>query len=102
MSNPTVISAPEIADATGLPASSFVPTNQRVTSSQLPLSVMTDVPIFPGPTMTGTWTMAGTRVTATNIGVINTGSIGVGYNAAPASSGPLQITPGNQNVTVKF
>lgn len=102
MGNPTVINAPEIADSSGLPSSSFVPTNQRVTSNQMPLSVQTDVPIFPGPTVTGTWTVAGTRATATGIGIVNTGSIGIGYNAAPASSGPLQIIPGNQNVTVKF
>lgn len=102
MSNPTVIRAPEIADSAGVPATSFVPTNQRVTSNQMSLSVQTDVPMFPGPTVTGTWTMAGTHATATGIGIINTGSIGIGYNVVPASSGPLKIIPGNQNVTVKF
>lgn len=103
MSNPTVIIGPEIADTINLPASSFPPANTRVTSNQMPLSVLTDVPIFPGPvTVTGTWTVAGNRVTAAGIGIINTGSIGIGYNAAPASSGALKITPGNQNVTVKF
>lgn len=102
MGNPTVINAAEIADSAGLPATSLVPTNQRVTSNQMPLSVQTDVPIFPGPTVTGTWTVAGTHATATGIGIINTGSIGLGYDAVPASSGPLKITPGNQNVTVRF
>lgn len=106
MSNPTVTQASSIADSTQSRSSSFVPTNLRVTSGNIPLSVQTDVPIFPGSppvfTVTGTWMMAGTRVTANSIGVINSSSIGVGYSAAGFPSGPLQINPGNQNVLIKF
>jgi len=106
MSNPTVTQASSIADSAQGRASNVVPTNLRVTSSNMPLSVQTDVPIFPGSspalTVTGTWMMAGTRVTANSIGVINRSSIGVGYSAAGSPSGPLQIIQGNQNVLIKF
>ncbi|WP_019955001.1 hypothetical protein [Yoonia vestfoldensis] len=105
MSNATLTNATDISDSAQGRAASFVPTNLRVTSGNLPLSVQTDVPLFPGSspvmTVTGTWTMTGTRVTAGGIGVVNAGSIGVGYTAVPGSSGPLQINPGNSHVTVK-
>jgi len=104
MSNPTLTSSSELSDSAQGAAVSFVPTNQKVSSGNVPLSVMSDVPIFPGTpalTVTGTWTLAGTRVTASGIGVINTSSVGVGYTAFPASSGPMQIKPGNQNVLIK-
>ena len=106
MSNPTLTNATDISDSAQGRAASFVPTNLRVTSANLPLSVQADVPLFPGTspalTVTGTWMMAGTRVTAGGIGVINSGSVGVGYTPVPLSSGPLQINPGNSHVTVKF
>lgn len=105
MSNPTLTSSPELSDSAQGAAASFVPTNLKVSSGNSPLSVMSDVPIFPGTpalTVTGTWTVAGTRVTANGVGVINSSSIGVGYTAVPASSGPMQINPGNQNVLIKF
>jgi len=106
MSNQTLIQATEIADSAQGRASSAAPTNQRVSSSNMPLAVQTDVPIFPGSspavTVSGTWTYAGSRVTVGGIGMINSGSIGVGYTAVPASSGSLQINPGNSNVTIKF
>lgn len=106
MSNATLTTGTDIADSAQGRAASFVPTNMKVTSGNMPLSVQSDVPTFPGSspavTVTGTWTMAGTRVTAKGVGVVNAGSVGVGYTAVPASSGALQINPGNQNVTVKF
>lgn len=102
MSNPTLTQASHLLDGARLPASSFVPTNQRVTSGNLPLSVQTDVPTFSGTTVTGTWIVVGSRVTAGGIGVINSSSVGVGYSAAPSPTGPLQISLGNQHVTIKF
>lgn len=105
MSNPTLTQATEIADSAQGRAASVVPTNLRVTSGNLPLAVQTDVPMFPGSspavTVSGTWTYAGSRVTAGGIGVINSNSIGIGYTAVPASSGALQINPGNSNVLIK-
>lgn len=106
MSNPTVTQAASIADSAQGRASNFVPTNLRVTSNNMPLAVQTDVPMFPGSspvlTVTGTWMIAGTRVSANSIGLINRSSIGVGYSAAGSPSGPLQIIPGNQNVLIQF
>jgi len=105
MSNPTLTTAAELSDSAQGPAAAFVPTNLRVTSGNLPLSVMSDVPTFPGTpalTVTGTWTVAGTRVTVAGSGMINSSSVGLGYNPTPLSTGPLQINPGNQNVTIKF
>ncbi len=105
MSNPTLINAAELSDSAQGPSTAFVPTNQRVTSGNMPLSVLSDVPTFPGTpalTVTGTWMMAGTRATAGGIGLINSSSIGVGYSPAPVPTGPLAINPGNQNVLIKF
>jgi hypothetical protein len=105
MSNPTVTSASDIVDSAQGRAASWVPTNLRVTSANMPLAVQSDVPIFPGSspavTVSGTWTYAGSRVTAGGVGVINSNSIGIGYTVAPASSGALQINPGNSNVLIK-
>jgi hypothetical protein len=105
MSNPTLTRASEIADSAQGRAVSFVPTNQRATSGALPLSVQTDVPTFPGTpalTVSGTWTVAGTRVTATGIALVNIASVGIGLTTVPASSGPLQIVPGNSRVLIAF
>jgi len=106
MSNPTLTRASDITDAAQGRAAAFVPTNLRVTSGNLPLSVQTDVPTFPGTspalTVTGTWTVAGSHVTASGVALVNSASVGVGYNAVPASSGPLQIIPGNPHVLVTF
>jgi hypothetical protein len=106
MTNPTLTDGTQIADSAQGQASNFVPTNLKVTSGGLPLSVQSDVPLFPGSspalTITGTWTIAGSRVTVNGIGVINASSVGVGYNPFPAPTGALQISPGNQNVLVKF
>ncbi|MBB3232254.1 hypothetical protein [Halomonas stenophila] len=106
MSNPTLTIAAHISDSAQGRAAAFVPVNQRVTSTNMPLSVQADVPTFPGTspalTVAGTWTVAGSRVTAGGIPVVNTQSVGVGYTAVPASSGPLQILPGNQHVLIAF
>ena len=103
MSQPSLTLSVDLADGAQSPSTGFPPTNQRVTSRNMPLSVQTDVPLFNGASsVNGTWMMAGTRVTATAIGVINGSSIGVGYSPVGAPSGPLQIRPGNQNVTLKF
>nr|DAI67549.1 MAG TPA: hypothetical protein [Caudoviricetes sp.] len=103
MSNPTLAVAAHVSDSAQGRASTFVPVNTRVTSAGMPLSVQADILSFPGTsplTVTGTWTVAGTRVTATGLALVNTRSVGVGYTALPASSGPLQIQPGNQHVLV--
>jgi|GEM_PF-1679834 len=106
MSNQTLIQAAETSDSAQGKAASFVPTNMRATSGNMPLSVQTDVPIFPGSspalTVTGTWLVAGSRVTAGGVGLINSSSISMGYSPVPATTGPLQILPGNQNVLIKF
>lgn len=106
MSNQTLIQSAEISDSAQGKAASFVPTNIRVTSGEMPLSVQTDVPIFPGSspalTVTATWLVAGTKVTANGVGLINSGSVSMGYNPVPAPTGALQILPGNQNVLIKF
>lgn len=105
MSNPTLINAAELSDTAQGPSTAFVPTNQRVTSGNMPLSVLSDVPTYPGTpalTVTGTWMMAGTRVSAGGMGLINSSSIGVGYSPVPAATGALTIKPGNQNVLIKF
>lgn len=105
MSNATLTTGTDVVDSAQGRASSFVPTNMKVTSGNMPLSVQSDVPMFPGSpparSVTGTWTMAGTRVTANGVGIVNSGSVGVGYTADPASSGALQINPGNGNVLIK-
>ncbi|WP_346836700.1 hypothetical protein [Microbulbifer sp. SAOS-129_SWC] len=106
MSNPTLTIAAHIADATQVRAAAFVPVNLRATSANMPLSVQADVPTFPATspaqTVTGTWIVAGSRVTASGIALVNTQSVGVGYTALPASSGPLQIQPGNPHVLITF
>jgi hypothetical protein len=105
MSNPTLTMPADIVDSAQGRASAFVPTNQRVSSKGMPLSVQTDVPTFPGSpagTVTGTWIVAGMRVSAAGIALVNGASSGVGYTPVPVSSGPLQILPGNRDVTVKF
>lgn len=105
MGNPTLTTAADIADSSQGRAASFVPTNQRATSGSLPLSVQTDIPTFPGTpalTVTGAWSVAGTRVTATGIALVNSQSVGIGATAVPASSGPLQLNPGNSRVLIAF
>ena len=105
MSNPTLTVAAHILDTAQGRAAAFVPTNTRVSSSNLPLSIQPDIPTFPGTpalTVTGTWVVAGTRVTASGMALVNTASTGLGYNVVPVSTGPLQILPGNQNVLVSF
>lgn len=104
MANPTLTQASNISDAAQGRAAAFVPTNLRATGSNMPLSVQTDVPTFPGSspalTVTATWMVASTRVTASGAGLVHTGASGVGYTAVPASSGPLQIIPGNSHVLI--
>lgn len=106
MSNPTLTVAAHILDSAQGRAAAFVPVNARVTSMNLPLSIQPDVPTFPGTspalTVTGTWVVAGTRVTASGLALVNAGSTGVGYSPTPTSTGPLQILPGNRNVLVSF
>ncbi|MFI2810793.1 MULTISPECIES: hypothetical protein [Microbulbifer] len=106
MSNPTLTVAAHVVDSAQGRAAAFVPVNLRATSTNMPLSVQADVPAFPGTspalTVTGTWTVAGSRVTASGIPLVNTQSVGVGYTPVPASSGPLQILPGNQHVLITF
>lgn len=103
MSQPSLTISVDLADGAQVPSTGFPPTNLRVTSRNMPLSVQTDVPLFTGiPSVNGTWALAGTRVTATAIGVINGSSVGVGYSSVGAPTGPIQIRPGNQDVTLKF
>lgn len=105
MTNPTLTGAADIADSAQGRAAAFVPVNQRATSGSMPLSVQADVPSFPGTpalTVTGAWSVAGTRVTATGIALVNSQSVGIGVTAVPASSGPLQIVPGNSRVLIAF
>lgn len=105
MSNPTLTLAADVADAAQGRAGAFVPMNQKVTSRSLPLSVQADVPTFPGTslaTVSGSWMVAGTRVTASGVALVNAQSVGVGYTPVPASSGPLTVQPGNPNVLVAF
>lgn len=103
MTNPTVTLPTDIADSAQVPASAFVPVNQRATSGSMPLSVQADIPTFPGPaTVSGAWTVAGTRVTATGLALVNAQSVGAGVSPVGAPSGPLKVLTGNQRVLIAF
>lgn len=72
-------------------AAAKVSANLMVKAQTGPIGLMTDVITFPGPTVTGNWVVAATRVTIRGIPVVTTTSQGVCFNAVGAPTSPMTV-----------
>jgi len=79
------------------PASSVVTSNTRVRTASGAVGIQTDVVSFPGPMVTGAWTVAATRSKINQIPVINQSSTGQAASPAPATA-PMMVTQGDARV----
>lgn len=98
MSNPVNSKPNGVQDSSGSSAVSNITANQRVKTTYGAIGIITDVPQFGGPTLTGMWTIGATRVKVNGLPIINTASVGVGLNAAPSSTGPLTVAQADDKV----
>ncbi|MEA3262345.1 MAG: hypothetical protein U9R07_02550 [Pseudomonadota bacterium] len=92
-----VLTSPTGANA-GSPATTTITTNSRVRSQSGFLALQTDVPQFPGPPVTGVWTVAATRTFVQSVPVVTQTAVGVAAIPAPPSSVPMSVTMGDARV----
>jgi hypothetical protein len=84
--------------ASGAPASSVVTTNSKVKTQMGPLGIATDILQFPGPMVTGAWTVPNTRVFVNHIPTVSTTSVGLAVSPTPASA-PVSVSMGDSRVS---
>lgn len=80
--------------AAGAPASAVVTANSRVKTQMGAVGIATDVLQFPGPMVTGMWTMPNSRVKVNHIPTVSQSSIGVATSPVPATA-PVSVTMGD-------
>jgi predicted anti-sigma-YlaC factor YlaD len=95
---PPLVTLPAGIMAAGAPASAVVTTNTRVKTQMGALGIATDVLSFPGPMVTGAWTVTNTRVKVGQIPTVSTASVGVATSPLPASA-PVSVTMGDTKVS---
>ena len=95
---PPLVTLPAGIMAAGAPASAVVTTNSRVKTAMCPLGIATDVLQFPGPMVTGMWTVTNSRVLVNRIPTVSTASIGTAVSPAPATA-PVSVTLGDARVS---
>ena len=81
-----------VSDGTGLPASSRVPVNLRVSCEAGLIGILPEALTFSGTSVAGTWVSGCVRVTVNGMPAINGTSAGTAVNASGVVTGPLQIT----------
>lgn len=82
----------------GSPATSIVSTNTRVRSQSGFLSLQSDVPQFPGPAVTGVWTVAAARTFVQSVPVVTQNAVGVATIPGPPGTTPMSVTMGDARV----
>ena len=65
-----------IQDGAAVPAASKVTANARVTATQAPVGLVSDVLTFPGPSTVGNWMTPNQRVLVNGVPTIGQSSIG--------------------------
>ena len=80
-----------IMDATGVPAASKISSNARVSCAAGPVSVMSDILVFSGPSTTGNFLSPMSRVTIGGVPAINAQCQGQAINGATGIPAPFTI-----------
>jgi hypothetical protein len=91
-----VLTIPAGANA-GMPATSSVTTNARVRAQTGYLALQTDVPQFPGPPVTGAWTVAASRVFVQQIPVVPQTATGIAA-VPPSATVPMTVAIADSRV----
>ncbi len=92
MSTPVSVLPAGVVNATAAPATAKVPGTARAQAAAGPLTVQTDVMIFPGLQVSGNWMLGATRVMVNSVPVINQASVGTSVGPAPIPPGPMTVT----------
>ena len=100
MTLPVATGASGIQDSSGVTATAKISTNWRASGLSGPLSLATDVLLFPGPNISGNWVVPATRVRVQGIPVITTASGGVAIapGPSPVITGPLRVAQPDQRL----
>ena len=100
MSTPVSVLPAGVANAVAAPATAKVPGTARAQAAAGPLTVQTDVMLFPGPQVSGNWMLGATRVMVNSIPVINQASVGTSVGPSPVPPGPMTVTMGDSRIKV--
>ena len=84
MSQPVSALAAGVQSSDGARATSKISINTRVQTAVAPITVLSDVMQFPGPSVVGNWIVGSTRVLVIGVQVINQSSTGTSFGT-PAS-----------------
>ena len=95
---PPIVTLPAGIMAAGAPASAVVTTNTRVKTQMGYVGIATDVLQFPGPMVTGAWTVPNTRCKVGQLPTVSQASVGVATNPVGATA-PVSVTMGDARVS---
>lgn len=101
MTNPVYSLASGAQASDGTVATTRISTNQTVTATNSPIAILTDVVSLPGPTVTGNFVTASSRVSIRGVPIITSSSQGVCFSAAPAPTSPLTVMRPDSRVSAQ-
>jgi hypothetical protein len=83
----------------GAPASAVVTANSRVKTQMGAVGIATDVLQFPGPMVTGAWTVPNSRVSVNHIPTVSSASTGLANNPGTGATAPVTVSMGDSRVS---
>ena len=94
-----------VSDAAGVPATTKISPNTRVSATTGTLGTVADVLQFPGVappfTVIGNWVSPNTRVLVGGLPSISQSAVGVCFSAVPAPTGPMRVVVTDPRVSAQ-
>jgi hypothetical protein len=96
---PPLVTLPAGIMSAGAPASAVVTANSRVKTQMGAVGIATDVLQFPGPMVTGVWTVPNSRVSVNHIPTVSSASTGLATNPGTGATAPVTVSMGDSRVS---